>query len=299
MPITAARAAALHELITAEGIDLVVSANTINPDVIAAAAVTTHPTQSVLIDHGHAAHASAVWDLLMLRYVDHNFCATRELAQYMESRRPLYNYPTAEVHVASYRWRANAALSRRGRPPEPVPEGKPVVVYALTSTGGNARYLNSAWYSDGWYYRLCREIVDVLAHHSEIHSVVKPFPSDGLIRNPVDLYVDDLGLDHVVSSRAPLRAWIPWASRVVFDYPSTGLYETAAAGVPYLALLYTHHPFRREAVEQLGPAAAHFSAPAEAAGAVEAFVAAPDPSAPRFAPEGEEILATLERIARR
>jgi hypothetical protein len=298
MPRIAARAASFAELLTREDVDLVVAANPGEPDVLSAAAVTDPPARSVLIDHGHRAHASALFDLIMLRHVDHNFCATDELARYLESRRLLYHHRTAELHVGSYQWRANAELSPSGEPPEPVPTRKPVVVYALAATGGSARYLNGEWYSDGWYYRLCREIVDVLALHPEVHSVVKLFPGDGLARNPIDRYVTDLGLNHVVSSRAPLRAWIPWADRMVFDYPSTGLYEAAVAGVPYLALLYRRHGYRSEAVEQLGLAAVPFDEPAEAARAVDSFVAAPSVTAPRLDPEGDEILLALERLAR-
>jgi hypothetical protein len=297
MPLVAARAAALGELMRNRRVDFVLGANIASPDVLAAAAVTACPTQSVLVDHGHAAHASELFDLIMLRHVDHNFCATSELAQYMDSRRARYDHATAEPHVGSYQWQANASMSRSGEQPQPLPEGRPVVVYALGATGGGGRYLNSPWFTDGWYYALCRAVVDTLARHPDLFSVVKLFPGDGVARNPIDHYVDDLGLDHVVWSRAPLRAWIPWADRIVFDYPSTGLYEAAAAGVPYLALLYDHHPYRPAAVERLGPAAVHFTEPAEAARAVEAFVAAPTVSSPRFAPEGDEILATLERLA--
>jgi hypothetical protein len=299
MPSIAARAESFERLYTTQSVDLVLGADVALPDVVAAAAVSSASTQSVLIDHGHAAYASELFDLIMLRHMHHDFCGTSELARYMSARRALYDEPTAELHVGSYRWRASAALTRSSEPPAPVAEGKRIVVYALTSTAGNGHYLNSAWYIDGWYYRLCREIVDVLARHPEIHSVVKPFPGDGLIRNPIDLYVRDLGLDHVVSSRAPLQAWIPWADRIVFDLPSTGLFETAAAGVPYLGLLWRHHRHRPGAVEQLGDAAVDFTEPDEAARAVEAFVAASTVTAPRLPPEGDEILLTLERMSRK
>jgi hypothetical protein len=299
MPRIAARAGAFDRLYRTETVDLVLGANVVEPDVLAAAAVAAPPVQSALVDHGHAAFAPEVFDLIMLRFVDHNFCATAELARYMQSRRTLYAHPTACVHVGSYQWRRNVSLSRPAKPPQPVPEGKPVIVYALTATSGNGQYLNSACYIDGWYYRLCREIVDVLAHHPEVYSIVKLFPGDGILRNPIDLYVRDLGLEHIASSREPLRAWIPWADRIVFDLPSTGLFETAAAGVPYLALLYAHHRHRPEAVEQLGQAAIRFTTPSEAVRAVESFVAAPAVTGPRLDPEGDEILLTLERLAQR
>jgi hypothetical protein len=45
-------------------------------------------------------------------------------------------------------------------------------------------------------------------------------------------------------------------------------------------------------------AAVPFTEPAEPARAVETFATTPTASAPRLAPEGEEILATLERIER-
>ena len=299
MPQVEARATALERVLTNEGVDFVLGANVGRSDVLAAAAVAAPPTQSVLVDHGHDAVAQELFDLIMLRYVDHDFSPTSEFASYLDSRRRVYDHPTAEVHVGSYRWRENASHSRPGRPPHPAPSGRPIVVYALTATAGNARYLNSAFFADGWYYRLCREIVDVLARHPEVFSVVKLFPGDGNLRHPIDLYVDDLELDHVVSSRAPLRDWIPWADRIVFDLPSTGLYEAATAGVPYLALLYARHRHRPAAVEQLEPAAVHFAEPEEAARAVDAFVSSPTVTAPRLYPEGEEILTTLERLARR
>jgi hypothetical protein len=298
MPRVAARAAALEELLRSERVDVVLGANIANLDVVTAAAVTARPTQSVLIDHGHDAFEQELFDLIALRYADHDFTPTSEFARYLRSRAPLCDYPTAEVQVGSYQWRSNAAPTRAEQPPYPLPGDRPTVVYALTSTAGDARYLNSAFYADGWYYHLCREIVDVLARHPEVFSIVKLFPGDGNVRNPIDLYVDDLGLDHLVSSRVPLRTWIPWADRIVFDLPSTGMYEAAAAGTPYLALLYSGHRHRPEAVDLLGPAAVQFTEPAEAAHAVDAFVGAETVTAPKLVPEGEEILTTLERLVR-
>lgn len=304
-------------LLRDEQIDFVVAPHIADLSTCAAiAAARTLPrSRSVHIEHGDSLLALKVWDLLNLFHFDDYFVPHAEVAAYFRSRRECYARPTAQVHVGSYRWQSHGRRARapqmaversrrgaangdpgrrRGSPPP-----RPIVVYLLTGTGGDARYLNSAWYPDPWYYQLQTRIVDVFAGRDDYTFVVKLFPSDGHILNPIAEYVRDLGRKHIRVSRAPFTRWLPRADRVIIDFPSTGLYETAVAGVPFHLLLHAKFRFRPAALEPLRPWTTIFTQTQEAVQAVEQFLRGDVTRGQVLHPEGADILRTLEGLAGR
>lgn len=295
-PALAADATRLSEALDSLDVDFVINPYMVNvrEGAAAAAARLSPRAESVVIEHGDAVFAAKEIDLALLLGFDHVFVGNGELASYYEARRREYARPTAKVHLGSYRWSAVARGARRraGRPPDPLPSRRPVAVYVVTGSGGDLRYLNSAWYSDAWYYRLQATIVDALAGRDDYEVVLKTFPGEN-IRSPI---ADYARAKSMTVSSSPFTKWLPFADRVVIDFPSTAFYECALAGVPTLGLLYRHFHTRPGPVAEFGRSLAPFETADEAAALVDEFLSAPTWSTPRLPVPKEDILRTLERL---
>jgi hypothetical protein len=172
-----------------------------------------------------------------------------------------------------------------------------LLVYALTAIAGDGRYLHNAWYPDAWYYELQRRLVDFLAESDGYRVVVKLFPGDGHLRNPIDRYVAERGAPHLSLSRAPFVEWLPEADRVFMDYTSTAFHECLFAGVPCRSLV--HRTLRiRESIEQrIAASIARFQTHDEAVEILRAFLDEERPAVSDPGPEPGEILPLLERLA--
>ncbi len=277
-----------------------------------AARQMANSTESVHIEHGDSPLALKTWDLLNLFHFDHYFAPHHEVGEYFRKRQTCYARPTAKVHVGSYRWHVHAGLSRRpriyfersghsvrlnmGSPPSKIPCSRPIVIYLVTATGGDYRYLNNAFYPDTWYYQLQTRIVDSFVGKDQYTFVVKLFPGDAKFSNPVVDFLHDLAAENIHTSRAPFVQWLPWADRVIIDFPSTGLYEAALAGVPFHLLLHENLKVRAAALEKLRPWTTVFTDPEEAVQAIDTFLRAKVTREPVMRPEGDNILTTLESI---
>ena len=289
-------------------VDFVVAPHIADLSICAAVAATqaTDFTQAIHLEHGDSLFAAKVWDLLNLFHFDHYFATHRDFAKYFRERRTRYARPMAQIHVGSYRWRANSALAHSprvtlGTPPDNVSSARPIVLYLLTATGWDARYLNNAWYSDTWHYQLQTRIIDSFIGRTEHTFVVKLFPGEPLqpphTPSFISEYISDLAQENIVTSRLPFRQWLPWVDRVIIDFPATGLYEAAVAGVPFHILLYAGFKVREAALERFRPWITVFEQPEEAVEAVDRFLRTEVERRPVLQPEGEDILATLEGLA--
>jgi hypothetical protein len=264
----------------------------------AAAARLSPRTQSVVIEHGDGVFDADEFDLSLLLCFDHVFSGDRELADYYERRRSASAYPLAQVSIGSYRRQrvARESRGRRGKPPVPVAGARPLAVYVVSAAGGDHRYLNSAWYSDAWYFQLQARIVEALARQTDYDVVVKTFPAHH-VAGPLADYVADIGAAHMISSSVPFRRWLPFANRVVLDFPSTALYECALAGTTYLALVQDHLKVRPEAVASFGSSLQAFRSIEDAVDRVESFLRDPAWRSPAIEPPATDLVDELERLA--
>jgi len=261
----------------------------------------------VIILHGDSTLDYAAIFLLEMFQSDHYFCASTEAAEFLRRNGQQYSRAVARTHVGSYRWRGHQRLAERPRwrrPPDRVERERPTVVYAITHMVrdqrylfGNSHYIKSPFYSDPRYYNLQKSVVDVLARDDRFNVVVKLFPGDASLTGPIARYVTEQDCSHLYLSRRPFKQWLPWADRVILDFPSTAVYETAVAGVPLLCLVYHRLPLREEALEEVKPWIHRFSDPDTVAVAVAEYLALERPERPDMRPAGDRILSTLEQLA--
>lgn len=315
LPEVVSRARTFLGVLPELGLDVIAAPYLSTPPEIAVFAASRAAPQervsTVVIEHGDTAFAAPSWDFQLLA-ADAFLATNEELASYFRERAATYDRPTARIEVGSYRWQRNAiaaapqARSRRAalalydgpRALALARDDRPILVYLVTATTGDLKYLNNAWYPDAWYFELQRRIIETLGQQERFRVVVKLFPGGGNAPNPIGRWISEFGAPNVAASRAPFRSWLPWAERVLTDFPSTGLYESLVAGVPTLSLLWEHHHLRPGAIAALGSAGAMFRTPTEATRIVSAFADGPPPTVPDFHPEGPPIIDTLAALFR-
>jgi len=179
----------------------------------------------------------------------------------------------------------------------PLDRHRPTVVYAVTSLARDQRYLNNASYSDPWYYVVQTSIVDVLVQQHRVNVILKLFPGPPEVTGPIAQYAEDQAAPNLRISRHPFVAWLPWATRVILDFPSTALYEAAVARLPLLCLLYKEFDDRPEALQEIKEWTAWFEDPADAAAATLEFLNLQRPPAATLEPASADIVSTLEGLA--
>ena len=295
LPATVSLADRFHAVYTDEQVDAVVLSSVAAPTDLAALAAAKQPgkTQSVLVAHGSGPDLAAAWDLFDLFSPHHYVVPDEEIAGHFQQRRAGYDRPTAQIHVGSYRWERLV----RHRRPWRFPGSRPLLVYVVGRPEGHLRYLNKPECSDPWYYRLQTAVIRLLAATPEYRVVVKLFPASDRRISTVEQIVHDAGAAHLSVSRAPFPQWLRRADRVLMDWPSTPLYETALAGVPFHALIHRGFAIRPSALEVFKPFLTVFEEPAEAVEAVRRYLRAPAVrwSLPRTGGGPLETLSALDR----
>lgn len=309
---------AFHDFYMRQGVDFVIAPFLTRRFHFPAIAACYRPrsAQSVLVSDGARPDTAKAWDLTELFRTQHYFIQTSEFADYFQRRRSLYaGRPTASVHVGSHQWPSYRGLARRprvylrrgeggfslrvNRPPLAVHPGRPIVVYAVSMPDVDVRFLNRPDYSETWYYRVQAELVRAFAALAEYTVVIKPFPSSEVRHTAIECLVGDLGASHLVISRAPFRDWLPWADRVILDTPSTTLYETALAGVPFHLLVHRRIVMRPAGLLPFKSCVTFFDHPQEAAVAVTNYLRSPHTGRPDLKLEGPDILDTLVTLLKR
>lgn len=289
---------ALAPLLERERVDFVLTSALVN-EVHQGGVLAAHlapRTGSVLIAHGDGPDAARAWDLHELFPVDHYFVPNAGFVSYFEQRRREAGRPAARVHAGSERWSEYERLDRRPlatlnrwdggvrlrlrRPPLPLPSRCPLLLYVCAWPEADWRYLDKPSYDETWYYQLQQAIVRVFRECRDYNYVLKLYPDPRADTGGIRQFIDDLGASHILVSRAPLVSWLPWASRVLLDKPSTSLYQTALSGRDFHLLLSRQLPMWQEGLEPFRRHLSEFDTFDQAAAAVRAYL--PSPPQPRL-----------------
>jgi len=126
------------------------------------------------------------------------------------------------------------------------------VIYLPTFLVGNCRSLGPH-YGDTWYYKLQQAILEYLATRQDYYFIWKGLVESDGSHNPIPQWIKDRGFDNIgIETHKPFQKFLMTADKVICDYPSTGFYEAAVAGVPAMALCYRAFSLRETAREVFG-----------------------------------------------
>jgi len=216
-------------------IDFVVTMFEVFPDEFAmiSAASLNGATKTIHLQHGETIYPmSPIGEFD--RY-DYYFSSEQGIDNYLKRVAGDGYLKGCQVHQASFRYTEykDVRLLRKNKPMNPK---KKTVVFVPKICTWDKRYFNFPYYSPTWHYKLQKAIVELFAQRHDYEFIFKAAPQSDHIRNPMGSYILDKAFPNIRVSSSNLIDHLKRADRVIIDYPSTPMYEAAAAEVPMLVL---------------------------------------------------------------
>lgn len=122
---------------------------------------------------------------------------------------------------------------------KPVPRnsaGKQTVLYMPNKSFSATRKINTFLYEPTWFFGLQKKIIDYFASQSEFRLIYKHHFSTDWANASILSYIRSSGFRNIEIETGPPSRYFSKADRVLLDFPSTPLFETANAGMSVLCL---------------------------------------------------------------
>ena len=235
-----------------ESIDVVLSPymqSTIELAAIAAANKCEH-TKTTCVEHGDDVFKNSFWRQKELINFNILIVSDEENKQYLESICEKYKFGT-KIYSSSERMRPMIKLGEYGR------AGK----YGSLDNNNEIIYLptflnwDSLWIdaniniSPTKYYKFQKSILDNFAQKDDYTFIWKGLFSSERLYNPISNLIKDAGIENVKTETGHFKKYLPYANKVICDYPSTGMYESIIAGVPTMCLCSDELSVRKSGIQ--------------------------------------------------
>lgn len=263
------------------GIDFTMTPHEASISEIAAVAAARHhkDTKPVCFMHGYTILETDLWDITDMDHHDVYFVPEREFYDYFIGRKQLYNGQKTELFegFGIYEWQNCMKIKENREKKRKIKRNrkdgkKQTIIYLPTFFAGGYTRIDSIAYSDTWYYTFQKELLKYFSTKSDINFIWKGLPQSESIYNPIPKYIDDMGFENIRVATDPFINHLSSADKVILDYPSTGLFESAIAGVPVMSLYHKNHRVRKDAVDFFGDMVQPFSTIQEALEKVDEFL---------------------------
>jgi hypothetical protein len=205
------------------------------------------------------------WTHAELAYFDIN-CPQSTLSTRHFSEVAKKDYPDCKVIESShYLLNLRRRYAQKYKPSNPV-------YYVPTKLANGCEHFNIPLYSMSWYFLHQRALIEYFGSRDDFQFVYKDTDGQSWAEQSIMKWLWANKPANVRIVKGPYTQFLGDVGRVVFDYPSTGFFESLAAGIPTLGL---HH----ETFRIWGPMKSHFGASlqsfrdtAEAVGRIEDFL---------------------------
>lgn len=262
----------------------------------AAIAATRHysHTKSVSICHGDDIFANKFWNVMELAHFNIHIAQKIELAEYFRHQCAANNIPTEIYSSLPLLSNLKRISYLRGKQKG---NTKKRIVYLPTILMGDTRRIDGASYPDTWYYKFQRSLIEYFSSQGEYIFIWKGLPKSDAVYNPIPDFIMDNNFANIEIATNPFTEHLFSADRVICDYPSTGFYESIAAGVPAICLYHSAFIVRKSAADYFGNLLKLFSDTAEAMKHIDEFLNS-DPELYKATIEtgDDSVLKILERI---
>lgn len=227
-PAIANGAARYVELFQSLRLDGIVMSNRVSTgDYAAVEATRLSPgTAAVYINHGDDVFDQR-WRETLVDQFDVYCESTREQVAFLNAR------PLSRARVVEQGRRLRMTPTRAA-----FPSPRAVLLYVPMMFVWDDTAWNEAMAPDTWYFRWQRRLLDYFVSRDDYEVVWKALPSSGSTPDPMPAAIAASGASHVRYATEWFGDWIPRAERVLLDFPSTALYEAAAAGLPVRSLYF-------------------------------------------------------------
>ena len=283
-----------------QDVDFAITPHEVSPIEFAALAAANYEerVRTVRISHGDDAHSVKFWRILELSQADILVSSNTEAKEYFNSLRQAGNLPTT-LYSSRHRLSDMERISRlRETNKSNIKKNK--IVYLPTLMMWDTKRMDGASYPDTWYYQFQKSLAEYFATKSQYTFVWKGLPPSEAIYNPIPDFIRDNSFGNIEVATNPFSQHLFSADRVICDYPSTGFYESIAAGVPTICLYHLALIVRKSAIDYFGNLLKPFSDATEAVKHIDEFLnSAPELYTMTLDVEDNGILDILEEAGRR
>ncbi|MDP3791534.1 MAG: hypothetical protein Q8R38_05790 [Candidatus Omnitrophota bacterium] len=251
-----------------ENIDYVVARSSSEEDSIGAFLAAADHNKRVVFQHG-ITYDTKVAGVTELDLVDHYFAMDSISERYFKDCiRP--GFP-AKCNISRSSHYLGAIKSRyKNRRCQ-----NNVIMYVPTKVFTGVNVYNVNFYTLPWYYEMQKSIIDYFAAIEDRHFIYKYASGQSWQHRSLLSYIKDKKYSNISVKTRPLAKCLHGPERIIFDYPSTGLFEAAVSGIPVMSLW--HKTFKiDESIESFfGSSLKIFNTIPEAISVIANFIDAP------------------------
>lgn len=237
VPETVRESLAIEEWMRAKRIDAVVAracAGVNYPSALLAAGSLKIPRICYQHSAGPGDMKAWLWD--ELAFFDHSLALTTPLAEcFKEEAKANVRYRHCKTGESS------EPLHEFGKKPYSSDNShslRPRIMYVPAKLAGGMSHFNTVFYPMTWYYEHQVKLLSYLATRTEYEIIYKHADGQNWADRSIIAWLRDYNAPNIRIVQGIFPDFIGEADRVLFDYPSTGFFESAVNGVPVLAL---HH----------------------------------------------------------
>lgn len=147
-----------------------------------------------------------------------------------------------------------------------------LIVYVPMRGFWGFRCLNNMRYPLTWYFKLEQALVDLLGQNKKAKVIFKIGSGQSWAEESIIQYIKNSGYKNIEIRRDDFIAYINSGAKILTDYPSSALFEAAAAKLPVMSLCYSKLPLWPEAKQTFGNSIQLFSSFDEAVEKSKAFI---------------------------
>ncbi|MDP8298865.1 MAG: glycosyltransferase [Candidatus Tantalella remota] len=257
----------LDRFIKEKEIDLVVARSSSEKEVISALLMASKESKRACFQHSCGAFDGEREHVSELMLFDHYFAIHREAEQHMrevlrKNRKvgncKVYQDP-CQMKVVRERWKND---HRDGN----------LIMYVPTKLFFGFRTYNGYLYPLTWYFELQKAIIDLFCERKDLKFIFKFAPGQNWSARSILKYIEDKAAPNIFIETRPVADCLGRVGRVLLDFPSTSLYEAAAAGIPVMSLSHSLLGVRKLAEDLFGTSIREFDGVEDAVDAVKTYL---------------------------
>ena len=257
----------------AESIDVVLSPymqSTIELAAIAAANKCKY-TKTICIEHGDDVFTEIFWRKKELIDFDILIVSNEENKQYLESMCKKYDFRT-EIYNISERIKTMIKLGESRQVGKFVGNNNEIIYLPIFLTWDPLRIDTNIHVSPTKYYKFQKALLEYFSEKKDYTFIWKGLSQSEPIYNPIPDLIIDKNITNVRVETKPFKKYLPYANKVICDYPSTGMYESIIAGVPTICLCSDKLNVRKTGIELFENVIKFYHNVDEAIGYIDEFV---------------------------
>lgn len=175
-----------------------------------------------------------------LYFVDRNFAISTPSKDYFQSKTQNSDYQHCDVFEYSrYLFRFNELFEREKKKHFlQKPPGKPILLYVPSKLAHGLTHFNTPFYPISWYFEHQKKILRFLNSQNGYTIIYKHTPGQEWADQCILPFIQKEKLVNIQVRKGFFSEYVSLSSKVLFDFPSTGVFEASASKVPFLALIH-------------------------------------------------------------